>query len=134
MRTVCSYLLHRFRARFGALKHLVCDESVYSRCCTLQMAPLIFYRPRRSCGKVMFLHLSVILSTGEMCIPAWTVQGMCIPACSGHGGVYHRPPPRRTPSWADTPWAGTPRQTPPLPPRRPLQRMVRILLECILIL
>ena len=23
-----------------------------------------FYRPQRSCGKVMFLHLSVILSTG----------------------------------------------------------------------
>ena len=24
-----------------------------------------FYRPQRSCGKVMFLHMSVILSTGE---------------------------------------------------------------------
>ena len=27
--------------------------------------PEIFYRPQCSCGKVMFLHLSVILSMGE---------------------------------------------------------------------
>ena len=51
------------------------------------------YRPQRSCGKVMFLHLSVILFTG--------------------GGVW---------------------QTPPAPSsRRPLQRTVPILLECILV-
>ena len=31
------------------------------------------YRPQRSCGKAMFLQLSVILSTGEGgCIPAYT--------------------------------------------------------------
>ena len=93
--------------------------------------PEIFYHPQRSCGKVMFLHLSVILSTG---------------------GVSDRHPRADTPRagtplvdthWADTPWADTPlgrhppRQTPPLhppPPRRPLQRTVRILLECILVL
>ena len=31
---------------------------------------LDFYRPQRSCGKVMFLHLSVILSTMGGCVPA----------------------------------------------------------------
>ena len=49
------------------------------------------YRPQRSCGKVIFLDVSVILSTG------------------GRSA-------RQTPS-----------------PRRPLQRTVRILLECILV-
>ena len=59
-----------------------------------------FYRPQSSCGKIMFLHVSVILSRGRV----W--QG------------------RQTPPWlADTP-----------PPKgRPLQRNVRILLECILV-
>ena len=46
------------------------------------------YRPQRSCSKVMFLHLSVILFTG------------------GSGR-----PPGQTPPWADTP--PSPRQTPP---------------------
>ena len=49
-----------------------------------------WYRPQRSCGKVMFLHLSVILFTG---------------------GVWQTPPSNR----------------------RPLQRTVRILLECIIL-
>ena len=77
---------------------------------------LHFYRPQRSCGKVMFLHLSVILFTG--------------------GGGVCRTPSRQTPSQADTPLLGKhtpPRQT-PRPQRRPLQRPVHILLECILIL
>ena len=26
----------------------------------------LYYRPQRSCGKVMFLHMSVILSTGPL--------------------------------------------------------------------
>ena len=54
-----------------------------------------FYCPQRSCGKVMFLHLFVILFTD-------------------------------TPSWADTTLGRPPR-------RRPLQRTVRIILECILV-
>ena len=88
------------------------------------------------CGKVVFLHLSVILSMGE-----------------GSDA------PRQTPPWADTPlladtpsrqthpgqtllWADTFLQTPFLPPRADtpfttgrwlLQRTVRILLECILV-
>ena len=32
---------------------------------------LDFYRPQRSCDKVMFLHLSVILSTMGGCVPAY---------------------------------------------------------------
>ena len=54
-----------------------------------------FYRPQRSWGKVMFLHVSVILSTGRK------VSG-------------RHPPPGQTPlSWADhprqtLPWAESP--------------------------
>ena len=77
----------------------------------------------------MFLHVSVILSTG--------------------GGVWQthplgRQPPQadtpiKTPPWADTPCADTPcadthpRQTPP-PQERPLQWTVSMLLECILVI
>ena len=32
----------------------------------------------------MFLHLSVILCKGDVCIPACIGQRMCIPACNGH--------------------------------------------------
>ena len=95
---------------------------------------LHFYRPQRSYGKVMFLYLSVILSTGE-----------CLLRCMLE---YTHPPGRHTPHplgshplpWADThpspadtnPWADTPpRQTPPS--RWLLQWTVRILLECIIV-
>ena len=45
---------------------------------------------KRSCGKVMFLHLSVILSTGG-----------CLPQCMlRHTHPGQTPPP---PSWADSP-------------------------------
>ena len=92
------------------------------------------YRPQRSCGKVMFSQVSVILFTG--------------------GGVYAQHALRQTPPspgrhpQADTPWENTPPgrhpprtdtfpgQTPPprqtSPTRRPLQRKVRKLLECIM--
>ena len=45
------------------------------------------YRPQRSCGKVMFLHLSV----------SHSVHGRCVPACTGAD----------TPQ-TDTPWSDTP--------------------------
>ena len=54
-----------------------------------------YYRPQRSCGKVMFSQASVILFTGE-----------CIPACTGADTPWQTPP------WADTPQADTPLQTP----------------------
>ena len=63
---------------------------------------LFYYRPQRSSGKVMFLHLYVILFTG------------------GGGVVWQTLHPSRHPL------AGHPQ-------RRPLQRTVRILLECILV-
>ena len=72
---------------------------------------LYVYRPQRGCGKVMFLHVSVILFTG---------------------GVAGRPP------WqVDTPslplWADTPRQADTASLGLPLQWTVRILLVCILV-
>ena len=66
-----------------------------------------YYRPQRSCGKVMILHLSVIL---------YTVGGGCIPACTwantppGQTPPQGRPP-RKTPPQAAPPWADTPQQT-----------------------
>ena len=63
--------------------------------------------PPASCGKVMFLHLSVILPTGGV-------------SASVHAGI-------------DTPLDRHPRADTP-PSRRLLQRMVRILLECILVI
>ena len=72
-----------------------------------------YYRPQRSCGKVMFLHPSVILSTG---------------------GVWQTPP-RQTPPPADPPPGRHPTLgRHPRADRRPLQRTVRILLESILVL
>ena len=77
-----------------------------------------YYRPQRSCGKVMFLHMSVILYTGG-CLPDTSPRQIPL------GRHPQRHPPGQTPL----------RQTPPgqKPPKRwPLQQMVRILLECIL--
>ena len=86
----------------------------------------------------MFLHLSVILSTG----------GVCLSACwDTHSPLGRHPPPvGRHPTWADTPpsrhppqQTAPPGQTPP-PGRHPPpsgrlpQRTVRILLECILVI
>ena len=108
----------------------------------------------------MFSQESVILSTGGVCL--WVKGGVCLPldpggvvSASGPRGVYpsctHNPfshtppgqtsppillgrhPPRQTPPppGRHTPlWADTPGQ---IPPRRPLQWTVRILLECILV-
>ena len=73
----------------------------------------------------------------------------CSLGCVSQHALGQTPPGRHP--LADTPWADTPRQTPPTadtshsrhqppppqqtsPPRRPLQRTVRILLECILVI
>ena len=61
-----------------------------------------------SCGKVMFSQ-----------------------ACHSFHGQGVHPLARHPPQPDRPPWANTPGQTPP--PRRPLQRTVRILLECILV-
>ena len=36
---------------------------------------VFFYRPQRNCGKVMFLHLSVILFTGGVSAQGWYLPG-----------------------------------------------------------
>ena len=57
-----------------------------------------YYRPQRSWGKVMFLHVSVILFTGGCLVPGGGCLlrglpgpgGLCCPvpgACSAGGGV-----------------------------------------------
>ena len=62
----------------------------------------------------MFLNLSVILFTG--------------------GGVHPtgQTPPADTPSWQTLPWADIPPSANTSPLRQPLQRMLLILLKCIL--
>ena len=89
-----------------------------------------FYRPQRSWGKVMFLHVSVILLTGGV-------------SASVHAGIHH-PPWEQTPTpgadtspGANTPGADTPLEEIPLEQcmlgDRGNKRAVRILLECILV-
>ena len=67
------------------------------------------YRLQRSCGKVMFLHLPVILFTGWGCLPQCMLG-------------YTPPWPwAATPPWADTPWKHIPawKHTPPPPKHTP---------------
>ena len=61
---------------------------------------VLYYRPQRSCGKLMFLHLSIILSGGG-----------CLPPCM----LGYTPSWVDTPLLAETPWAplGRPLPTPP---------------------
>ena len=80
----------------------------------------IYYRPQRSWGKVMFLHVSVILFTG----------GVSLSACSDTPPRSRTPlgadttPPPPPPTGADTPQEET-RKTPPRKkPGRPPQRVV----------
>ena len=73
-----------------------------------------------SCGKIKFSQASVILSMGGC---AW--QGACMAGAMHHGGMHGGG------AWQGTCMAGggfAYRE------RRPLQRTVRILLECILVL
>ena len=81
----------------------------------LHLSVILFTRWGR---KVMFLHLSVILFT-RWGIWADSPLGRHLP---GQISPPSRHPPMQTPPWADTPH-----------PRRPLQWMVCILLECILV-
>ena len=79
---------------------------------------LKFYRPQRSCDKVMFSEASVWQT------PLWAdtpLPGQTSP---------EQTPPRRTPPGRHSPAQCMLGYTSPL---RPLQRMVRVLLECILV-
>ena len=95
----------------------------------------IFTARKRSCAKVMFLHLSVILSNGGVSRPR-PRRGVCLGGCPG---------PSPGPGEGVCPGGGCPgpdpgggvsqhalRQTPPS--RQLLLQTVRILLECILVI
>ena len=88
-----------------------------------------YYRPQRSCGKVIFSQASFILST----------EGGCLLQCM----LGYKPPRQAPPS--EDPLGRTPRPREGHPPksthtlqrthpRRSLQRTVRILLECFLVI
>ena len=68
------------------------------------------YHPQTKLGKVMFLHLSVILFTGGVHPPGRHTTPL------GRHPLGRHLPRRHTPSW-----------------QPPLQRTIRILLECILV-
>ena len=83
---------------------------------------MTYYRSQRSCGKVMFLHLSVILSTGGACVactpPAthaplamWTPYHTCPPR-HAHPLATHAP----NPSATHAPLPCTPPPCMPSPP------------------
>ena len=119
---------------------------------------LIHYRPQRSCGKVMFSQASVIKFTGFV---VWQTPPL---QTHTHTHTPWSDTPQADTLQADTPFPGQtppgqapPRETPPLPSacwdthtphpvhagihtlplpsaRWPLQLIVRILLECILVI
>ena len=90
-----------------------------------------YYRPQRSCGKVMFLQMSISHSVHRVCVGQTPPPPADI---SQHALEQTRPLSRHIPACTGADisqyalW-----QTPP-PSRRPLQRTVRILMECILVL
>ena len=95
-----------------------CKISFYTGLCPFLAFLICYhYRPQPSCGKVMFLYLSLILSGGVYPSIHWGTDT----------------PPGRHPSWADIPPGQTPPGRHPLPSRRLLQQTVRIILECILV-
>ena len=70
----------------------------------LQIYIKIYYRPQRSCGKVIFPQASV----------SHSVYRGCLPQCKlGYTPPLARHPPGRYPQWADTPGWTPPRQSPP---------------------
>ena len=93
---------------------------------------LVFYRPQRSWGKVMFLHVSVILFTGGVChTPPGQTPLADTPRQTPPLGRH----PRADPPWADTPWQTPPRtDTPSACWDTVNKRVVRILLECNLVI
>ena len=111
---------------------------------------LYFYRPQRSWGKVMFLHVSVILFTGGS---ASVLAGIPHPPRDqapppGADTLWSRPPwrpPRSRSPRTRHPWSRPPRTRHPSPSRHPLppeqcmlgdtvnKRAVCILLECNLV-
>ena len=94
------------------------------QCRTNQFCPsntLSFITVSNEIAKVMFLHLSVCPQ-----------GGVCLGACWDSTSPPEQTPQEHTP-WEQTlPWRRPPEETPPS--RWLLQRTVRILLECILVI
>ena len=133
-RTVC----HAITNRHAITRHWIAPSS----CIT---TGLVFHREsysvrsgnlitvRNEVAKVMFLHLSVILSMGGGCLPQWRGDTT---SPREQTPLRSRPPPRsrHTPPEADTPWSRHPLGADTLPPPRRLPLWtVRILLDCILV-
>ena len=90
---------------FVLLREMACKTkhlTFYCSYCALNTQNTVYYRPQRTCGKVMFSQASVILFTG----------GACIPACTGQTPPGRHPTPLPSACW-DTP--APPGQTPPCP-------------------
>ena len=87
-----------YEQEFSEIPMFFCERDTFVWFLALKIFPIVVkvahYRPQWSCGKVMFLHLSVILFTGGGC-----AQGGALPY-----------PPGQIPAKADTPtpWADTP--------------------------
>ena len=89
-----------------------------------------YYLPQRSCGKLMFLHLCVILFTGVVSVHGGLCPGELCPAGGGRSVqgevsiqrvfVQQRVLCPETPPWTETPTYSN-------------MRAVRILPECILV-
>ena len=63
----------------------------------------LFYRPQQSWGKVMFLHVSVILFTGGVCpIACWGTPPGADPLPGADSPWEQTPPGSRHPPGADT--------------------------------
>ena len=107
----CNNLKENYSCWGSGLSYIICPKylDIYG-----------FYCPQRSCGKVMFLHLSVILSTGECLADTYPWADTPLGrhphwADTPLGHPLGRPP-WQTPRGKTPPWTDTPRQTLPLSP------------------
>ena len=91
----CCAVFCWFRGSFHCCFAVVCARG--GNFCNLMLS--VNYRPQRSCGKVIFLHLSLILFTGGVSIPACTtghmtrgvsVQGGLCPVGISDQGIFVR--------------------------------------------
>ena len=120
------YILQTTVASFRLKEKILSNRLVYSI-----IKQLAYYRSQRSCGKVMFLHLSVCHSVHR----GWGVSA------TPRADIPGQTPPRQTPL-GRPPWADTPLPSACWDTHTPLgsacwdtvnKRAVRIPLECILV-
>ena len=134
----CYEVVSTTRTRNSAASH--CDSDRKIRILHKYEFILGLTVHKRSCGKVVFLHLSVILFMGGRCTPPGQTHpptwADTLPPWADTPLGRHTPwadtPPRQAPPLGrhplvDTPRADPPRADPTQPPSRwPPQRMVRI--------